>query len=106
MTGNPLGQHQYSVSVIISDVGWLTDGEAADIAEAVGNAQGRFHESEHQLHLYWSLFADSMTEASAAAHLTLSQAREATGVCTPRTTVFEVREIDAEEARIAAHPKA
>jgi hypothetical protein len=105
MTGNPLGQQQYTVNVIIGEVGWLTEKEAADIVEAVGNSQGRFDKSTDQLHLYWSLYADSMTEATAAAHLTLSHAREATGVCAPRTTVFEVREIGTEEARIAAYPK-
>jgi hypothetical protein len=98
MNRNVLDQRQYAITAVIEDVGWITEAEARDIADAIdGDPLGRFDLANHQLHLYWSLFADTMDDASNQGRATLRNAQEATGVCTPRTTVFEVREIDSND---------
>lgn len=100
-----VNSHRYAVKVIINDVGWLSDNEARDIAAVIDECQGRFDLILHQLHLYWNVLADSMSEATRQADVTLRRAQDATGVCTPRATVFEVREIDAARLRLIPQQK-
>lgn len=96
------GQHRYAVNVVLAQVAPLTHDEAMAITDAITDGQSRYDPASCQLHLFWSVLADSMSEATDEARVILADARAATGTFDPRTIVFEVRETDGDEKRMCA----
>lgn len=93
-----LAQQRYAVTVVVGDVGWLTDDEVKDITAQINGGEHKFDQTQHELHLYWTVQADTMGDAIGLARLMLDQAQRASGVHTPRTIAFDVREIDSRTA--------
>lgn len=95
MTTNALGQGAYSITVILADVGMITDQDKTNVASAIGNSDSVVHFTTdlHELHLYWPLFADTIDDAIDETRTTLRQVIKATGAACPRTLRFDVCQI-------------
>lgn len=93
MTTNHLNQYHYGANAVLADVGWISDKEKADIADILTDGVVHFSADSQQLHLYWPMIAETMSDALDEARVTLRAATDLTGVVCPRTRLFQVAEI-------------
>lgn len=85
----------YSVETMLEGVGTLKHRERGAVRQVLGfGAALSTDQDTKQLHLFWTVTADSMDEAVDTARLMHRAAKEATGVYIPHTTLFAVREVD------------
>ncbi len=93
MTISPLSQRRYAVNAFVADIGWITDQEKKDVEAVIEGGDVRYTSELKELHLYWAIPADTMTDALDQARATLRAAAEAPAVHVPRTRKFDVCEI-------------
>jgi len=85
----------YSVESIIHGVGYLRPAEERALREILGtDADFSYDTVTAQIHLHWLASGDSLFTILDEARSTLRDATDATGVFSPRTKSFSVREID------------
>lgn len=84
----------YSIETVVEGVGLLDAEEEHNIRQTLGaGAVVYLNPITHQLHIAWTLEADTMDEALDAARAMHHGAKEATGVYVPRTSKFLVLEV-------------
>lgn len=85
----------YNIETVLKGIGYIRNAERRAIRSILGNGADIIHnEVGHELHLSWNIDADTIEEATTAAHAMRKDASRATGVYGPRTTFFSAREID------------
>lgn len=86
----------YSIETVINGVGSLNPQEKYALLQGLGpGAAAEFTPAIGQLHLSWTLAADSYDEAARLGMTMHNSAKYETGVHTPHTVLFCVREVDA-----------